>query len=681
MSELTTQYQDFIALSRYARWIEGAKRRETWSETCLRYVSYWINKGLITEEEGQELYHAIYHQAVMPSMRCMMTAGEALDRDNVAGYNCSYTAIEGGGSFIEVLTPEMQAAGFTAPVTINLADPVDFDEMVYVLMCGTGVGFSVERQFIANLPVVGHKLPRRIYARRDENYPGVPKEELSTMDHKNNVVHVADSKYGWASATRIMIVELYNGNFDITWDMSKIRPKGERLKTFGGRASGPEPLIALFEYMKPVFKGAQGRKLNSIECHDLVCKIADIVVVGGVRRSALIGLSNLSDRRMAGAKTGDWRTTHPERQLANNSIAFTEKPDVGSWMQEWLNIYQSFSGERGLFSRVAAKAAAAKSGRRDTDYEFGTNPCSEIILRSKQFCNLSEVVVRPGDSLLDLKRKVRYATILGTLQSTLTDFRYLRPIWRENTEEERLLGVSLTGIMDHELLSGEVDGPLATWLEELRTHAVEVNKTWAARLGIPASAAITCVKPSGTVSQLVDSASGIHPRYSPFYTRTVRADAKDPLTQLMIDEGFPWEWAIGKEGNTVIFSFPMKAPEHAVFRDDRTALQQLKHWLIYQRHWCEHKPSVTIYVKDHEWPEVGDWVWKHFDEVSGVSFLPHDGGQYQQAPYQEITEEQYLDNLAVMPVDVDWSRLRLYEVEDTTTSSQELACKGGACEL
>ena len=679
---LPTQYQEFIALSRYARWVPEETRREDWAGTCRRYVNFWLAKGFITQAEGDEIYDYIFNLWSMPSMRCMMTAGEALDRDNVAGFNCSYSAIEGGGDSLDVLTDEMMALGMTEPVKITVSHPVDFDEIMYVLLCGTGVGFSVERQFTNNLPVVGHKSPRTIYARKDENYPGVSKDELSTFSRKTNTVYVADSKYGWASALRIMIVELYNGNYDVQWDVSKVRPKGAPLKTFGGRASGPEPLVELFEFMGPLFKSSEGRRLNSIECHDLVCKIADIVVVGGVRRSALISLSNLSDQRMSKAKSGNWYEVEPQRQLANNSIAFTEKPDVGSWMQEWLNIYQSFSGERGTFSRPAAQATAARNGRRDPHHDFGTNPCSEIILRSKQFCNLSEVVSRAEDDYGSLREKVRIATILGTLQSTLTDFKYLRPIWKHNTEEERLLGVSITGIMDNAYLNGQDKAfPLVKTLEELKAHAVQINKKWAKRLGINPSAAITCVKPSGTVSQLVDAASGIHPRHAPYYIRTVRADAKDPLTRYMQDAGFPWEWAIGKEGNTVIFSFPVKAPDGAVYRDDRGAIQQLEHWLIYARHWCEHKPSITVYVKDHEWPEVGTWVWHHFDEVSGVSFLPFDGGHYPQAPYQDCTKDEYEIALAQMPQDVDWSKLGDYETEDRTVSSQTMACSGNSCEV
>lgn len=676
---LPTEYQEFIALSRYARWLPEQGRREAWPETVGRYVDFWVERGLDKKTAG-EIRDAILNLEVMPSMRCLMTAGEALKRDNVAGFNCSYSAIEGGGESIDVLTTEMRDAGFTEPVKIQLSSPVDFDEIMYVLLCGTGVGFSVERQFINNLPVVGHKLPRGIYARNGENYPGVDPAELSHMDRRNNKVVVADTKYGWASALRIFIVELYNGNFTVGYDTSRVRPKGAPLKTFGGRASGPEPLIDLFNFLTKLFHMAHGRKLTSIECHDVVCKIADVIVVGGVRRSALISLSNLTDRRMAVAKSGAWWENDGQRALANNSIAFTEKPDVGSWMQEWLTIYQSHSGERGIFSRPASKAQAAANDRRDPNHDFGTNPCSEIILRSKQFCNLSEVVVRPTDGYDDLVRKVRIATIMGTLQATLTDFVYLRPIWRQNTIEEALLGVSLTGMMDHPVLS-KTSQATASWLQDLRSEAIFTNAKWAKKLGINQSAAITCVKPSGTVSQLVDSASGLHPRYARYYIRTVRADAKDPLARFMADQGFPWEWAIGKEGSVMVFSFPMQAPKDAVYRDDRTAIEQLEHWLMVQDNWCEHKPSITVYVRDHEWPEVGSWVWYHFDKISGVSFLPYDNGTYQQAPYQEITEEQYREALAAMPKGVDWAGVGAYEEEDRTQWGQTLACVGGACEV
>lgn len=647
---LPTQYQEFIALSRYARWLPDENRRETWGETVNRYTSYWRKKfpEIISEELEDELYTAIYNLDVMPSMRALMTAGTALDRDNVAGFNCSYVAVN------------RQRA---------------FDEIMYVLMCGTGVGFSCERQEVQQLPLVSEG-----------------------MYETDTTIVVSDSKIGWASSFRELISLLYAGKVP-KWDLSKIRPAGAPLKTFGGRASGPEPLDDLFHYTVGLFRSAVGRKLSSIEVHGLVCKIAEIVVVGGVRRSALISLSNLSDDRMRHAKSGQWWNEHPEFSLANNSVSYTERPDMETYMREWLALVESKSGERGIFSRDASQRKASENGRRDATFEFGTNPCSEIILRDKQFCNLSEVVVRHDDTLEKLQWKVRMATILGTLQSTLTDFRYLSKKWKDNTAEEALLGVSLTGIMDHAILSAEIIAPgsgyvkdfmgsikhipheLESILEFLREEAVSENREWAERLGVNQSAAITCVKPSGTVSQLVDSASGIHPRYSDYYVRTVRADKKDPLAQYMKDAGFPVEDDVMKPDQTDVFAFPMKAPAEAVFRNDRTALQQLEHWLMYQRHWCEHKPSVTIYVKEDEWMKVGAWVWEHFDEVSGISFLPHSDHTYRQAPYQEIGIAEYEKLLAEMPKDVDWSRLSEYEERDNTVASQTMACTGSSCEI
>ncbi|MCP5414380.1 MAG: ribonucleoside-triphosphate reductase [Chromatiaceae bacterium] len=637
------QYSGFIALSRYARWLPEESRRETWSETVGRYVQYFDERVGGLGKYAEEIYNAIYNLDVMPSMRALMTAGDALDRDNVAGFNCSYLAIN------------RQRA---------------FDELMYILMCGTGVGFSCERQEIQQLPTVA-----------EEFY------------ESETTIVVPDSKIGWASSFRELISLLYAGKVP-KWDLSKVRPAGASLKTFGGRASGPEPLDDLFRYSVNIFRNAAGRKLTSLEVHGMVCKIAEIVVVGGVRRSALISLSNLSDDRMRHAKSGQWWVDSPEFALANNSACYTEKPDIETFMREWLSLVESKSGERGIFNREASQKQALRNGRRDGEYSFGTNPCSEIILRDRQFCNLSEVVVRHGDSFDDLKQKVRIATILGSLQATLTDFRYLSKAWKINTEEEALLGVSLTGIMDHPVLSGQeamkdngegsgefMKQELKDWLDELKNVAIETNLEWSEKLGIKQSTAITCVKPSGTVSQLVDSASGIHPRYSPYYIRTVRADKKDPLAKFMKDRGFPVEDDVMKPDSTYVFSFPMKAPEDAVFRDDRNAIEQLEHWLTYQRHWCEHKPSVTIYVKDNEWMDVGAWVYRHFDEMSGVSFLPHSDHTYRQAPYQEITEAEYYDWVKRMPVDINWKDLGLYEFEDRTTSSQTMACSGGICEV
>jgi len=624
------QYQQFIHKSRYARWLPEQGRRETWAETVQRYVDFWVEREQLVEgsAETNEIYNAIYNLDVMPSMRCMMTAGEALKRDNVAGFNCSY---------------------------LHIDHPRAFDELMYVLMCGTGVGFSVERNFIAHLPVVNEG-----------------------MFHTDTTIVVADSKMGWASAYRELIAMLYAGKVP-KWDMRKVRPAGARLKTFGGRASGPEPLIDLFNFTVGVFKKASGRKLTSIECHDVVCKIADIVVVGGVRRSALISLSNLSDQRMAKAKSGAWWENDGHRRLANNSVAYTDKPDFEAYLAEMQTMYESKAGERGIFSRIAAQKIAARNGRRDPEHDFGTNPCSEIILRSNQFCNLSEVVVREDDTLEQLKDKTRIATIIGSLQSTLTDFRYLRVRWKRNTEEEALLGVSMTGIMDHWLLSKT--GPdLEKWLTEMKDVSVETNKIWAEKLGVNQSVAITCVKPSGTVSQLVDSASGIHPRFSKQYIRRVRSDKKDPLAVYMADKGFPVENDVMSD-SSVVFSFPVKAPTTSVTVNQVGAMQQLELWKAYQNFWCEHKPSITIYYTDDEFLEVAQWIWKNFDMCSGISLLPYSDHVYQQAPYEDATDEMFEELVGKMPADIDWDDLSNYEMEDNTIGSQELACVGGACEI
>jgi ribonucleoside-diphosphate reductase alpha chain len=648
------------------------------------------NSFTLPSETKEELREAITNLEVMPSMRALMTAGPALEKDNMAGFNCAYVALEGEGKKVEVEHPDLDEK-----VTINICKPIDFDEIMYILMCGTGAGFSCERQFVANLPKIGKKLNRRIYIRNKTNYPGVEKDELSTLNKDSNTILVSDSKYGWASALRILIVELYNGNFDINWDVSSIRPAGARLNTFGGRASGPEPLVDLFTFAKGMFQNANGRKLTSIEAHDLVCKIAAIVVVGGVRRSALISLSNLSDERMRHAKDGAWWNDEPQRALANNSACYTEKPEIGTFMQEWVALYNSKSGERGIFNREASEKKVLENGRRKGGFDWGTNPCSEIILRSKETCNLSEIVVRARDTLDELQRKVRLATILGTIQATLTDYKYLSPKWKENNEEEALLGVSMTGIMDNPITNGMISrdaylcaqlcGDEGLYLDgtltKLKGVAIETNKEWAEKLGINQAAAITAVKPSGTVSQLVDSASGIHARHNPYYIRTVRGDKKDPLTQFMAAAGFPIEddWMNGE--TTAVFSFPMKSPDGAVCRMDMTAIEQLSLWMNYQRYWCEHKPSVTISVKDPEWMEVGAWVYEHFDECSGVSFLPFSDHTYQQAPYQDCTKEEYEAFLEQMPGGVDWTMLSSFEKEDTTKGTQELACSAGVCEI
>jgi len=625
-NHLPTQYQQFIALSRYARWLPDEGRRETWSETVDRYVDNVVSRKVDDQVVVNQIREAILSLSVMPSMRMMMTAGPALDRDNTSGYNCAYMAVD-----------DMKA----------------FDEAMMILLCGTGVGFSVERQHIAKLPEVPDQM----------------------FDSEDTIV-VHDSKEGWAKSYRKLVAMLYSGEAP-RWDVSKVRPAGAKLKTFGGRASGPDPLVELFKFTVNIFRGAVGRKLSSVECHDLMCKIGDVVVVGGVRRSAMISLSNLSDDRMRRAKSGQWWENDAHRALANNSAVYNERPEMEAFLHEWTSLVESKSGERGIFARYAADAHVARSGRRETGHEWGTNPCSEIILRSNQFCNLTEVVVRVNDSVENLREKVRLATILGTIQSTYTKFPYLRKAWTRNTEEERLLGGSLTGIMDNVVTSH----PDPEVLQSLRQTAIDTNKEWAEHLGVPVSAAITCVKPSGTVSQLVDAGSGIHARHSPYYVRTVRGDVKDPLTQLMIDQGVPSEPEVNHPDSTAVFSFPVKSPESAVTRNDMSALEQLELWKMYAMNWCEHKPSVTISVRDEEWMEVGAWVYRNFDICSGISFLPHSEHTYQQAPYQDCDEDTYQELLSQMPKNIDWTSLGLYENEDNTAGSQTLACAGGVCEI
>jgi ribonucleoside-diphosphate reductase alpha chain len=627
-------YETFIAKSRYSRFIEEENRREHWPETVQRYMQFMHNhlmtkhKYAMDKELSSELHDAILNHEVMPSMRAMMTAGEALTRDNTAGYNCSYLPVD---------------------------DVKSFDEAMYILLCGTGVGFSVESKYVNKLP-----------------------EVPTQMFNSDTTISVSDSKAGWAKSLRQLIALLYSGEVP-KWDVTKVRPAGARLKTFGGRASGPKPLTELFEFVTNKFKGAAGRKLTSLECHDIMCKIGEVVVVGGVRRSAMISLSDLSDDRMRHAKAGQWWEREGQRALANNSASYNERPTVGEFMSEWLALYQSYSGERGVFSRAAAKSTVEKHGRRDSSYEFGTNPCSEIILRPYQFCNLTEVVARADDDDASLQRKVRLASILGTFQSTLTEFPYLRKVWQKNTEEERLLGVSITGILDCALLNNIDDVGLSSRLSGLRELAVVTNKELANELGIPQSAAITCVKPSGTVSQLVDSASGIHARHSDYYIRRVRNDNKDPITAFLQGQGVPSEADVMKPHDTTIFSFPMKAPDGCVTRDELDSFTHLKLWLTYQRHWCEHKPSVTVYVKEKDWPSVGAWVWEHFDEISGISFLPWDGGSYKQAPYEEIGKEEYEKLKEAMPKTVDWETF--IEYTDNVEGAQQLACVSGVCEI
>ncbi len=629
-----TPYATYIAKSRYSRFLDDKGRREHWPETVTRYFNF-MEKHLKDKHQytlspalRHELEEAVTNLEVMPSMRSIMTAGEALERQNIAGYNCSYLPID---------------------------DPKAFDEAMYILLCGTGVGFSVEQKYVNKLP----EIPEKLY-------------------DSNTTIVVKDSKEGWAKALRQIIALLYAGEIP-KWDVSAVRPAGTRLKTFGGRASGPEPLVELFKYVIAKFKGAVGRKLHTIECHDILCKIGEVVVVGGVRRSAMISLSDLGDDRMAHAKAGNWWDGNGQRALANNSAVYEVKPDVGQFMREWSNIYESHSGERGIFNRYASELQAEKNGRRSLGKEWGTNPCSEIILRPYQFCNLSSVIVRNGDDMDRLRNKVRLATILGTFQSTMTHFPYLRKIWQTNTEEERLLGVSMTGILDNPLLNSAYDLDLPKRLEELKNVAIDTNARMANDLGIPVSAAITCVKPEGTVSQLTGTASGIHPQHSQYYIRRVRSDNKDPLTNFLKSQGFPSEPCVMKPDSTTVFSFPQKVGEGAVLREDLSAIEHLDLWLVFQRHWCEHKPSVTISVNENEWPKVGAWTWDHFDEVTGVSYLPYDGGTYRQAPYEEITAGEYLQMALSMPEDIDWDAF--IEGTDNVEGAQMLSCTAGACEI
>ena len=630
-------YENFIALSRYARWIEDESRREKWSETVDRYFNYMLSnlskKHNYTPDDKlvSELKDAVFNRNVMPSMRAVMTAGPALERDNVAGYNCSFLPVDSLRSF---------------------------DEAMYILMCGTGVGFSVESTYVDKLPVVNEH-----------------------FEKSDTIIVVEDSKAGWARALRELLALLWQGQIPAI-DISKVRPAGARLKTFGGRASGPQPLVNLFDFCIKTVRSAAGRKLKPLEAHDIMCKIGEVVVVGGVRRSAMISLSDLSDHDMAKAKHGAWWENNPQRALSNNSVAYTAKPSMEEFISEWKKLYDSKSGERGIYNVAAAQAQAAKNGRRDPSYRFGTNPCSEIILRPYQFCNLSEVVIREEDTPVTLQRKVELATILGTWQSTLTDFKYLRKIWKDNTEEERLLGVSLTGQFGNKLMSGKKGlDSLAHVLESLKANAVATNETEANKIGIPRSAAITCVKPSGTVSQLVGVSSGMHAWHNDYYIRTVRGDKKDPLTEFLKDSGIPAEDDFMKPQDTTVFSFPVKAPNGSITRNELTAIEHLETWLVYQRSWCEHKPSITVSVRDDEWMEVGAWVYKYFDELSGISFLPYSDHTYKQAPYQDITKSDYDTLVSQMPVNIDWNALSLYETEDTTTGTQALACVSGECEL
>ncbi len=622
-----SDYEKFIAVSRYVKWIEEKGRRETWPETVSRLINYYVSRVPQFEEVAEEVYEAIHNLSVVPSMRALATAGPAMDRNDICAYNCCYAPVD---------------------------NPRVFDEILYILMCGTGVGYSVEKMYVHKLPTVSE-----------------------TFEETSSVIHVADSKEGWARALRELIALLYAGQLP-KWDVSRVRPSGERLRTFGGRASGPEPLVDLFGFTVRLFRGAAGRQLSSLECHDLMCKIADVVVVGGVRRSALISLSDPDDERLRTAKTGAWWVDAGHRALANNSAVYTTKsPDVGFFMKEWKALYDSKSGERGFFSRYAAKRIAGRNGRRNIDHEFGCNPCSEILLRPYQMCNLSELVVRPDDNWKTLENKVRLATILGTVQSAFTNFKYIRKIWADNCNEERLLGVSLTGVLDNPSL---ILNP--SLLEHLRQVAIDTNKEWAEKIGIPQSTAINCIKPSGTVSQLVDCSSGLHARHSDYYLRTVRADNKDPMTTFLKEAGVYYEPCAFKPESTTIFYFAKKSPAASIKREQISATGSLEVWDTLQRHWCEHKPSATVYVKEGEWMEVGAWVYENFEDLSGVSFLPYDGGTYKQAPYQELSEEDWNAWVEAHPMPViNWDDLSFYEKVDSTTGSQELSCFAGQCDI
>ena len=628
-------YRNFIHISRYARWLEDKGRRETWVETVDRYIDFMKNhlvENYNYEKDNivfSQIRDAILHHKIMPSMRALMTAGPALERDHIAAYNCSFIAVD---------------------------SPRAFDEAMYILMNGTGVGFSVEQKYIDQLPTVSEQM-----------FPTA------------TTIIVEDSKLGWAKSYKELVALLYQGQIP-NWDMSKVRPAGARLKTFGGRASGPEPLNALFQFTVDIFRKAAGRRLKPIEAHDIMCKIGEVVVVGGVRRSALISLSNLDDFEMAKAKSGNWWESEGQRALANNSAVYNAKPNTAQFLREWRNLYESKSGERGIYNMDSVRKHIDRFDRRDSSKVMGTNPCGEILLRPNEFCNLTEVVIEANDTVEDLSEKVRLATILGTWQSTLTNFKYIRKSWKDNCEEERLLGVSLTGIFGNKITATNGE-KLAGILSALREESVMTNAKEADRLGINHSASITCVKPSGTVSQLTGVSSGIHPWYSPYYLRSVRGDNKDPLTAFLKESGVPNEPDVMKPNDTTVFYFPIKAPKNAVVTKDLAAIEHLEMWKTYRENWTEHNPSVTVNIHENEWLGVGAWVFDNFDSVGGISFLPASEHTYRQAPYQEITKEEYEEWLKKMPSRIDWNMLTLYETEDGTTGSQELSCTAGVCEV
>lgn len=622
---------EFIYYRTYSRWIEREGRRETWVETVDRYMNF-MKENLgdkLTAEEYNELREGILWQEAMPSMRLMWSAGSAAARCHATAYNCSYIA----------------------PSKLE-----DFSEIMYLSMSGTGVGFSVESQTIGQLPIIkkqsGKVLPTYV---------------------------IEDSKEGWADALKTGLKTWYNGK-DIKFDYSGLRPAGARLKTMGGRSSGPEPLRSLLDFARAKIFSRQGKRLSNIDAHDIICKTGEVVVMGGVRRSALISLSDLDDMEMRNAKTGQFYLTEPQRQMANNSAAYNEKPTSTQFIEEWLALAKSGAGERGIFNRGSLKQQLPR--RRWDKFEedwasSGVNPCGEINLKSKEFCNLTEVVARAEDIEESLIRKIRLATILGTYQSTLTDFKYLSKEWKKNCEEERLLGVSVTGQWDCPALRNEKT------FSKLREAAIEVNKEYAKRFGINQSAAITCVKPSGTVSQLVDAASGMHPRHSGYYIRRVRISATDSLFQMLKEQKFPYHPEVGQtidSASTYVLEFPVKAPSNSKFRNDMDAIEQLEYWKMVKENFTEHNPSVTISVGDNEWIVAANWLYENWDILGGLSFLPREDHVYKLAPYEEIDEERYSELAAKLP-EIDFSRIVIYEEDDETQGARELACASGVCEI
>ncbi|MDA0320449.1 MAG: recombinase [Proteobacteria bacterium] len=619
--------EEYVYISKYSKFLHDQNRRETWAETVKRYKANVLDRHL-SNEMAEIIARAILNLEVVPSMRMLATAGPALDRDNVCGYNCAYKAI---------------------------TQPRDFSDALFILSSGTGMGYSVEKKYISQLP----KVPS-----------SVKMDEVSFT--------VQDSREGWQEAVQFAMEEGFLGNI-YEYDLSLLRPEGAILKTFGGRSSGPEPLRKTLNYINDLFKKAAGRQLTSLECHDLMCMIASCIVAGGVRRSAMISLGDIDDVEMRNAKNWSLGAFPEERHSANNSYVTNGTPSKEEFEAEWSAMVAGKSGERGIFNRASAKAQAEKFGRKVAD--FGCNPCSEILLVDDgQFCNLSEVIIRADDDFYDLKRKVELATIIGTVQSTFTHFPALPKNWTDNCEEERLLGVSMTGIMDNPLTNGVLAG-LPGRLNELRNFAIDTNKKWAEKLGISAAASVTCVKPSGSVSALTGTASGIHSRWSDYYIRRTIQSNADPLTQLMIDEGIPHEPSATKPDLETVFSFPIASPLGAVTNGTRSAIEQMEMWLTYQRNWTTHKVSATISVKSDEWDDLAKFVYDHFDEIAGVSFLPYDDHAYVQAPYEQISAEKYEELNLAFPISVNWSRLPEFEIEDTTKASQELACTGGACEI